>query len=76
MGTSSLTFAFVGEKSFEPPEVTGISPREGSIEGNEKVVLRGSNLGECKSDVVKILIAGVDCTHTLEYLSPGVWVCE
>ena len=68
---SSLTFSFVGEKSFEPPEVTGISPREGSIEGGQRVILRGNYLGECKGDVMKVVIAGVDCTETLEYISPG-----
>lgn len=52
------------------PEVTGISPREGPVEGNQRVVLRGSNLGEFKSDIVKVVIAGVDCTSTLEYFSP------
>lgn len=52
------------------PEVTGISPREGPVEGNQRVILRGSNLGEFKSDIVKVLIAGVDCTSSLEYFSP------
>lgn len=53
------------------PEVTGISPREGPVEGNQRVVLRGSKLGEFKSDIVKVVIAGVDCTSTLEYFSPS-----
>lgn len=52
------------------PEVTGISPREGPVEGNQRVILRGSNLGEFKSDIVKVVIADVDCTSTLEYFSP------
>ena len=51
------------------PEVTGISPREGPVEGGQRVVLRGSCLGECKSDVVRVVIADVDCTETLEYHS-------
>ena len=70
-GKSSVTFTFTGTEHGQPPEVTGISPREGSVEGNQRVVLRGSNLGESKSDVVKVVIAGVDCTSTLEYFSPG-----
>lgn len=62
-----------GEKNKNPltPEVTGISPREGPVEGNQRVVLRGSKLGESKSDIVKVVIAGVDCTSTLEYFSPS-----
>ena len=58
------------EKNPLMPEVTGISPREGPVEGGQRVVLRGSNLGEFKSDIVKVVIAGVDCTSTLEYFSP------
>ena len=53
------------------PEITGISPNEGSIEGNQRVILRGSNLGESQSDVVRVVVADVDCTSTLEYFSPG-----
>ena len=71
VGKSSVTFTFTGTECGQPPEVTGISPREGSVDGNQRVVLRGSNLGESKSDVVKVMIAGVDCTSTLEYFSPG-----
>ena len=61
------------EKNKNPltPEVTGISPREGPVEGNQRVVLRGSKLGEFRSDIVKVVIAGVDCTSTLEYFSPS-----
>ena len=70
-GKSSVTFTFTGTEHGQPPEVTGISPREGAVEGNQRVVLRGSNLGESKNDVIKVLIAGVDCTSTLEYYSPG-----
>ena len=58
------------EKRSLTPEVTGISPREGPVEGGQRVVLRGSNLGEFKSDIVKVVIAGVDCTSSLEYFSP------
>ncbi len=51
------------------PEVSGISPKEGPVEGGQRVVLRGSCLGECKSDVLRVVIADVDCTDTLEYHS-------
>jgi len=51
------------------PQVTGISPKEGPLQGGQKVVLRGSNLGESREDVVKVVVADVDCTSTLEYTS-------
>ena len=53
------------------PEVTGISPNEGPLEGNQRVILRGSNLGESRSDIVRIVVGDVDCTSSLEYFSPG-----
>lgn len=53
------------------PEVTGISPREGPLEGGQRVILRGTCLGECTSDVLRVIIAGVDCTQSLEYHSQG-----
>lgn len=53
------------------PEVTGISPSEGSIKGNERVILRGSNLGQTKEDIIRVTIANVECLETLEYFSSG-----
>ena len=53
------------------PEVTGVSPSEGGMEGNERVILRGSNLGESKEDIVSVTVAGVDCSSTVEYYSSG-----
>ena len=53
------------------PEVSGISPSEGSVRGNEKVILRGTNLGESLNDILRVVVAGVDCTDTLEYFSSG-----
>lgn len=53
------------------PEVTGISPNEGPLEGNQRVILRGSNLGESRSDIVRVAVGDVDCTASLEYFSPG-----
>lgn len=52
------------------PKVTGVSPKEGPMEGGQKVVLRGSNLGESRDDIVKVIVADVDCTSSLEYASP------
>ncbi len=73
VGVSSIEFAFVEAERATPPEVTGISPKEGPVSGGQRVVLRGSNLGECKEGVVRVVVADVDCTETLEYFSPGQW---
>lgn len=51
------------------PQVTGISPHEGPVQGGQRVILRGSNLGDCKESVLKVLLADVDCTSSLEYFS-------
>ena len=48
-----------------------MSPSEGGMEGNERVILRGSNLGESKEDIVSVTVAGVDCSSTVEYYSSG-----
>lgn len=63
--------SLLGEPESLKPEVTGISPNEGPVEGSQRVILRGSNLGESRSDVVRVVLADVDCTSTLEYFSPG-----
>ena len=51
------------------PRVTGISPKEGPLQGGQRVVLRGSNLGENREDILKVVVADVDCTSSLEYTS-------
>ncbi len=71
VGVSSVEFAFVEKEIAAAPEVSGVSPREGPQGGAQRVVLRGNNLGECKEDVVRVVIADVDCTESLEYFSPG-----
>lgn len=71
VGVSSVEFAFVETEVALPPEVSGVSPREGPVVGGQRVVLRGNNLGECKEGVVRVVIADVDCTETLEFFSPG-----
>lgn len=71
LGVSSVTFAFVEKAVASPPEVSGVSPSSGSVGGGQKVVLRGNSLGECKEDVIRVVLAGIECTDTLEYFSPG-----
>ena len=53
------------------PEVSGVSPNEGRIDGGIKVTLRGTNLGTGPEDIKQVLLAGVDCTESVEYISPG-----
>lgn len=52
-----------------------MSPNEGSVEGGERVILRGSNLGESRADIVQVVVAGVDCSQSLEYFSPCKYCC-
>ena len=54
------------------PEVTGISPREASLEGGQRITLRGSNLGLSLEDVVKVTVVDMDCTDSVEYVSSGM----
>lgn len=53
------------------PQVTGISPHEGPVQGGQRVVLRGCNLGDSRESVLKVMVADVDCTGSLEYFSPS-----
>lgn len=53
------------------PQVTGVSPHEGPMSGGQRVVLRGSNLGDSRESVLKVMLADVDCTESLEYFSPS-----
>ena len=51
------------------PEVTGVSPAEGSVIGGTKLTIRGSNLGLDQADVVCVNVCGANCLSTLEYVS-------
>ena len=62
---------FIDDDDSQVPDVSGISPSEGSTYGNERIVLRGTNLGESRTDIVKVLLVDVDCTKTVEYFSSG-----
>ena len=57
------------------PEVTGISPNKGSVEGGTKVTIRGTNLGINKEDVVGLFICGANVLATLEYVAPTKLTC-
>ena len=64
----------VGEDEAETlsrPEVSGVSPSDCPLEGGQRVIMRGSNLGDSKGDIVRVLVADVDCTSSLEYFSSG-----
>ena len=37
--------------------------------GGVQITLRGNNLGSSREDVMRVGVAGVDCTHSLEYFS-------
>ena len=62
-------------EEFMPPEITGVSPREGPIEGGTKITLRGKNFGVNKDDITSITICGADCTSTIEFISPRKLFC-
>ena len=88
LGQSTVEFSFVDpdlKNADNPPEVSGISPREASLSGGQRITLRGSNLGQSAQDVHKVMLVDVDCTESVEYISPGgygsitasqqVWCC-
>ncbi|KAI6649129.1 hypothetical protein LOD99_6848 [Oopsacas minuta] len=52
-----------------PPEVTGLGPRQATLRGDVQITLRGNYLGISRDDVIRVGVAGVDCTHSLEYFS-------
>ena len=58
-----------------PPQITGVSPREGATAGGTALTIRGANLGTCKSDVTELAVCGVDCLNTLRYVSPTKLRC-
>lgn len=69
--TSSTSASGGASEDSLRPQVTGISPHEGPVQGGQRVVLRGSNLGNDKESVLKVLLADVNCTNSLEYFSPS-----
>lgn len=58
-------------ESSATPDVSGVSPSEGSIDGQERVTLRGTNLGESRADIIRVVLVDIDCTNTVEYFSSG-----
>ncbi|KAK2146876.1 hypothetical protein LSH36_581g03055 [Paralvinella palmiformis] len=76
-GSSLVQFLFVTDDSKTSPlptrripEVSGISPKEGSTEGGTKLTIRGQNLGRNRADVLRVTVCGQDSTDTLGYESP------
>ena len=57
------------------PEVTGVSPREGSANSETKLVIRGSKLGQSASDIISLTVAGLDCLASLDYESSSRLTC-
>ncbi|XP_070542885.1 uncharacterized protein [Ptychodera flava] len=57
------------------PEISGLSPREGPVDGGTKITIRGRNLGESEDDIVKFTICGADCLANVEYDSPNKIRC-
>lgn len=57
------------------PEVTGVSPREGPASSSTTLVIRGSNLGRSRADIVLLTVAGVDCTESVEFDSSSRLTC-
>ena len=57
------------------PEVTGISPKEGTTEGQTRLTIRGTNLGVNLPDVVGLYVCGSNCLSTIEYISANKLHC-
>ncbi|XP_077989319.1 uncharacterized protein LOC144443651 [Glandiceps talaboti] len=57
------------------PEISGLSPREGSVGGGTCITIRGTNLGEHKNDIVRLLICGSNCLSSLKYESSNKIRC-
>lgn len=69
--TYTYCYMFIHIENSATPDVSGVSPSEGSIDGQERVTLRGTNLGESRADIVRVVLVDVDCTSTVEYFSSG-----
>lgn len=52
-----------------PPNVTGISPKEGPP--GTRVIIRGENFGSGPNDLVGLTICGVDCLLSADWQSSG-----
>lgn len=57
------------------PEVTGVSPCDGPALSSTRLVIRGSNLGRSRADIVLVTVAGVDCTESVEFESSSRLTC-
>ena len=57
------------------PEITGVSPNSALITGGRKIVIRGNRLGNCKEDIIGLLICGSNVLGSLEYYSSSKIAC-
>lgn len=57
------------------PEVSGISPNEGPVEGGTKVTIRGTNLGLNREDVIGLFFCGANVLGSMEYISSSKLSC-
>ena len=48
-----------------PPEITGLSPINGSSDGGDTITIRGQHFGSNPDDIASLKIAGVDCRENI-----------
>jgi len=56
-------------------QVTGVSPKEGSVDGGTRLTIRGANFGCNKEDVVGLFVCGSNVLSTLEFVSSSKLMC-
>ena len=57
------------------PEISGISPKEGSAAGGTRLTIRGTNLGLHKEDIVGLFVCGSNVLGSLEFESSRKIYC-
>ncbi|ESO10880.1 hypothetical protein HELRODRAFT_137950, partial [Helobdella robusta] len=57
------------------PQVSGVSPKEGPLNGGTKLTIRGQNLGRNKEDVIGLYVCGSNVLSSLEYISSNKLIC-
>ncbi len=76
---SGFTYGFMTPGStmqaLPTPDVTGVSPISGPVEGGTLLRIRGANLGYHVDDIAALYVAGVNCTANIEYVTPTMIRC-